>query len=163
QEAMCQFLECTPAPKGAPFDFSRGSRRFEFKHSSLLRQHPADVEKGKRKQAEFCWQWQNLFGHSGAKIFDFIILEGEWHKGTSRYFMFSYEDFVRFFGRRHVLACTASQNRKTPGKTQKVLLDHEYSKNDLKQSVLGLTKEGAEFADGPRCTAQFRMGVVLAG
>ena len=76
QERMRVFLDCEKGPRDeAPYDFTKGRVKFEYKYSGLHKRNQH------LKQKPHCapiktWSFQDLMGDGRRKTFDYLILEG---------------------------------------------------------------------------------------
>lgn len=103
EENLRIFLGCKKARPGTQaYDFSKGSAKFEYKHSRLhlTRRHGTKAPLNR-------WQFSNLRGQGGNKSYDYLILEGDAERGGDSYlFVISFQELSASFPGANVFVVT---------------------------------------------------------
>ena len=103
EENLRIFLGCKKARPGTQaYDFSKGSAKFEYKHSRLhlTRRHGTKAPLNR-------WQFSNLRGQGGNKSYDYLILEGDAERGGDSYlFVISFQEVSASFPGANVFVVT---------------------------------------------------------
>ena len=103
EENLRIFLGCKKARPGTQaYDFSKGSAKFEYKHSRLhlTRRHGTKAPLNR-------WQFSNLRGQGGNKSYDYLILEGDAERGGDSYlFVISFQELSASFPGASVFVVT---------------------------------------------------------
>jgi hypothetical protein len=149
---MRVFLECEKAPRDeAPYDFSKGRVRFEYKYSGLHKRNQ-HVKKKPLSAPIKTWVFQDLMGDGGDKTFDFLILEGDdKEEARSYYFLIGFEEVSARGKTTYYVTVPASGGGRKRGfrglskrGESKFVWDHNLGKDSLKSEVnrLALVCEG---------------------
>lgn len=136
EEKMRVFLDCEKA-HATGYDFSKGSVKFEYKHSIL---HERNMHSKERRSAPTRgWQFLSLRGQGGKKDYHHLILEGEPEgEGDSYLFLISFEELSTSFPTQNDIWVTlpmgGGRGRRLRGKSNFVW-QRKVTKEELKARV----------------------------
>jgi hypothetical protein len=134
QEKMRVYLGCVDAPPRVDtYDFSKGTVRFEYKHSALHERNKSS--KQWRSGPTKTWAFQNLRGASGKKDYDYLILEGAREgPGEAEVFLIRFEELKNTYPDVNnawvTVPMTGSLSRLR--RFSRFVWEHQVSKEDLK-------------------------------
>lgn len=143
QERMRVFLECEKGPRDeAPYDFTKGRVKFEYKYSGLHKRNK-NLKKKPHCAPIKTWSFQELMGDGRRKRFDYLILEGnDQDEARSYYFLIGFEELAERGASTLTVTVPALGGGRKRGLrglskrgVSKFVWDHLFTKDDLKKEV----------------------------
>jgi hypothetical protein len=144
QERIRVFLECEKAPRDeAPYDFSKGSVRFEYKYSGMHKRNQ-NLKKKPLSAPIKTWVFQDLMGDGKKKSFDYLILEGnDGDEDLSCYFLIGFAEVSERGKTTYYVTMPASGGGRKRGfrglskrGVSKFVWDHNLDIDSLKSEVM---------------------------